>query len=121
MKRLLKFSIVSGLWAAIAAFALLPDLAHAEAVKSVETSFDKTCLKSGDSARCFEIGTQFLKEKGKNSRKLARYYFRAGCSAQLKHSCSAAEAKAVTKLYLSSGRAVASEKQKPSVLSENKK
>lgn len=82
--------------------------AMAKPLVSRPAAIEKPCLEQGDANRCFELGYKFMHEKGKNSKKLARYYFQVGCQAKLqKSTCNPDEAKLAARDFTQS-RVIAS-------------
>lgn len=98
----------------IAASMLIPFLgagqAEAKPLQSRPAEREKPCIEKGDANACFALGYEFMRAKGANSKKLARYYFREGCKAKMgKTSCSATEAKLAARDF-TQDRAIASPK-----------
>ncbi len=86
-------------------------VAQAKPLESRPAAIEKPCLEQGDANRCFELGYKFLNAKGKNSKRLARYYFRVGCAAKMqKSNCSAEEAKYAARDFTQTNRSIASQK-----------
>ena len=102
--------VMKTLFAFLSAAAVTLTITSAQAgpLVSRPAEFEKPCLEKGDANRCFELGYRFMRENGKNSKKLARYYFQKGCEAKTQRACSPAEAKYAARDFTQTNRAVAS-------------
>ncbi|MES2962696.1 MAG: hypothetical protein V4760_02320 [Bdellovibrionota bacterium] len=93
--------------AAAVTLAITP--ASAGPLVSRPAEFEKPCLEKGDANRCFELGYKFMRENGKNSKTLARYYFQKGCAVKSQRTCSPREAKLAARDFTDTNRVVASQ------------
>lgn len=97
-------------------FSATASIASAEIIKSAVSNSEKPCLVKHDANSCMMLGYRFMHAKGKNTKKLARYYFQYGCSIKMGRACSVNETKTVAGDFRAEVRAIASQRQKDSAV-----